>query len=183
MGDQTIRAAIQLCEFSFPFFGWDDDPQAPIPRRRGFLDQAALCKVIQDAAEITFIDDNTLSDLFGGTIFGIADFIEYTPFRERERTVKEMLIQQPNNIGVKAIEASDPVNEFLVAFHGPIIAKILDFVKYFRFTKNEVDHACHRLLHSDVRWRGSLTDVVSHATSVTYSPQSIFFGSSHLKVE
>jgi hypothetical protein len=40
-----------------------------------------------------------------------------------------MLVEQPNDIGVEAIEVSDAVDQILIMFHLPIIFKILDFVK------------------------------------------------------
>jgi len=40
-----------------------------------------------------------------------------------------MLVQQPNDIGVETIEASDFVNDFLIRFHYSMIFKTLDFVK------------------------------------------------------
>jgi len=40
-----------------------------------------------------------------------------------------MLVQQPDDICIEAVEASDSIDEFLVTLHFPIIFKLLDFVK------------------------------------------------------
>lgn len=40
-----------------------------------------------------------------------------------------MLVQQPQYIGVEAVEVSDSVDQFLVRRHVPILIKLLDKVK------------------------------------------------------
>ena len=42
-----------------------------------------------------------------------------------------MLIEQPKNICVEAVEAPDLIDRLLVSYHQFILFKILDFVKYF----------------------------------------------------
>ena len=46
-----------------------------------------------------------------------------------------MLVEQTDDICVEAIEAPDFFDQVLILFHVPIIFKIVDFVKYFDWTK------------------------------------------------
>ena len=50
-----------------------------------------------------------------------------------------MLIQQTDNIRIKAVEAPDLVDQLLIMLHGVILYKILDFVKYFIHRENTPD--------------------------------------------
>jgi len=120
---------VQARKFLSPFLRELNDVQTPILRRRGFGNQAFLSEGTEYPAQITFIDADLFPDLLCGAVFSVLYFIEHPPFREREWTVQEVLVKQPNDVRVKPVEAPDSLDQFLVTFHVQMIIKLLDFVK------------------------------------------------------
>ena len=88
---------------------------------------------IDDPAQIPFIDVDIGSNLLCSSRLSVTDLIQHASLREGHWRVEKVPVEQPDDIGVEAVEASDFVDQFLV--HIFILAKILDFVKYYRKLK------------------------------------------------
>src|SRR5690606_17858458 len=80
------------------------EPVPPIPRRDPALDQTTALEPSQDPAQVPRIQTQIPRQVRRRRLLAVRDLVQHPRLRQRERTPRELLLQQPDPPRVEPVE-------------------------------------------------------------------------------